>query len=449
MEKLNLQIRLGIILLIFFVVAITLQTLRSINVADLRIQQEEESISELVNNMFTIIRNGSDLNFNLEDKPALLQQLMALQKIRHIDVQIQSDNSEGLQDSEASRSAIDAPAWYVALVYPDNRTEIRTFQQINGDIVSLYVDPGDEIEEVWFETRNSLVASLIYLVSLMLAVIYFTSRWMKPIDSIIDVLEDVESGDFSRRVSALSLPELRKISDHINYLTNRLGGIKSENERLTRKSIAVQEQERRYLAQELHDSLGQSVSAIKAIAVSIEGRALDFDAIISRSAKNIEEIADNAYDSVRKLMTSLRPFVLDELGLTAALSQMVDNWNVHHEDTFCRYRFEGDYTNLHEEQKINLYHIVQEALTNISKYARAENVSITLSGNEIISLLIVDDGKGFVMNELTQNMGLTGIRDRVTMLQGEFEISSKPGRGVSIQIEFPRVNYLKRRSGDH
>ena len=65
---------------------------------------------------------------------------------------------------------------------------------------------------------------------------------------------------------------------------------------------------------------------------------------------------------------------------------------------------------------------MQEALTNISKYARAENVSITLSGNEIISLLIVDDGKGFVMNELTQNMGLTGIRDRVTMLQGEFEI---------------------------
>ena len=92
---------------------------------------------------------------------------------------------------------------------------------------------------------------------------------------------------------------------------------------------------------------------------------------------------------------------------------------------------------------------MQEALTNISKYARAENVSITLSGNEIISLLIVDDGIGFAMSELTENMGLTGIRDRVVLLQGEFALASKPGRGVSIQIEFPRVNYFRRRSGDY
>jgi signal transduction histidine kinase len=92
---------------------------------------------------------------------------------------------------------------------------------------------------------------------------------------------------------------------------------------------------------------------------------------------------------------------------------------------------------------------VQEALTNISKYARAENVSITLSGNEIISLLIVDDGIGFSMNAMTRNMGLNGIRDRVTFLQGEFELASKPGRGVSIHIEFPRVSYFRRRSSDY
>ncbi|MFT5320033.1 MAG: two-component system sensor histidine kinase UhpB [Pseudohongiellaceae bacterium] len=449
MDKFNLQIRLGIILIIFFVIAIVLQTLRSTNIADIRIRQEEESITELVNNMFAIMQNGSDLNFNLEDRPALFQQLMALENIRHIDIQIQSANSENSQDSEDLLSHINAPGWYIAMVYPDTRMKINTLEQSNGDTFSLYIDPGDEIEEVWFETRNRLVASFLFLVSLMAAVVYFTNRWMKPIDSIIDVLEQVELGDFSRRISAFSLPELSKIADHINHLTNRLGSIKSENERLTRKSIMVQEQERRYLAQELHDSLGQSVSAIKAIAVSIACRSLESDPLTSKSARNIEEIADNAYDSVRKLMTSLRPFVLDELGLTTALSQMVDEWNVHHEDTFCRYRFEGEFSNLQDEQQINLYRIVQEALTNISKYAKAENVSITLSGDEIISLLIVDDGIGFAMNEMTRNMGLTGIKDRVTLLQGEFELASKPGRGVSIQIEFPRVNYFRRRSGDY
>jgi len=86
MDKFNLQIRLGIILIIFFVIAIFLQTLRSTNIADIRIRQEEESITELVNNMLAIMQNGSDLNFNLEDRPALFQQLMALENIRHIDI---------------------------------------------------------------------------------------------------------------------------------------------------------------------------------------------------------------------------------------------------------------------------------------------------------------------------------------------------------------------------
>ena len=86
MDKFNLQIRLGIILIIFFVIAIVLQTLRSTNIADIRIRQEEESITELVNNMLAIMQNGSDLNFNLEDRPALFQQLMALENIRHIDI---------------------------------------------------------------------------------------------------------------------------------------------------------------------------------------------------------------------------------------------------------------------------------------------------------------------------------------------------------------------------
>ena len=449
MDKFNLQIRLSIILIIFFVIAIIVQTLRSTNVADIRIRQEEESITEMVNNMLAIIKNGSDLNFNLEERPGLFQQLLALENIRHIDMQIQPANSESSQDDEGLLNQIDAPGWYIAMVYPDTRTEIYKFQQSNGDSVSLYIDPGDEIEEVWFETRNRIEASFLFLLSLMVAVIYFTNRWMKPVDSIIDVLEKVEKGDFSHHISSFSLPELDKIGDHINHLANRLGSTRSENERLTRKSVMAQEKERRYLAQELHDSLGQSVSAIKAIAVSIAGKSLESDPITSKSAKNIEEIANTAYDSVRKLMTSLRPFVLDELGLTAALSQMVDDWNVHHEDTFCHYRFEGEFSSLHEEQQINLYRIVQEALTNISKYARAENVSITLSGNEIITLLIVDDGIGFAMNEMTRHMGLTGIRDRVTLLQGEFELASKPGRGVSIQIEFPRLNYFRRRSGDY
>ncbi len=449
MDKLNLQVRLAIILLLFFVLAVVLQIARSTYVADITIREEAESVSALVNQLFDISGVGEKQSLNANSSETdLLQRLVQLENSRHLDVRIQSLDSNYPQVNEDPRDAVDAPPWYIALVYPDEVLEIRTFVQDNGDIISIYSDPGDQVEAVWYETRARIIASFMFLVLLMVTILSSTTRWMKPVEVINSVLEKVEDGDFSRRIAWFSLPEFRGIGDHINHLTTRLGASKSENERLTRKSISVQEEERRHLAQELHDSLGQSVSAIKAIAVSIEDRTRITDPLVSDSVKYIEQVADAAYSSVRDLMLSLRPAILDELGLTQALNQMVDDWNLHHEDTFCRFRVEGDYMSLHEELQINIYRIVQEALTNISKYAKAENVSITLSGDEIITLLIVDDGKGFDMDTVTRNMGLTGISDRVTLLRGELEISSRPGKGVSIQIEFPRVNYFRRRSGD-
>ena len=449
MDKLNLQVRLGIILLIFFVLAIVLQIARSSYVADITIREEAESVAVLLNQLFDITGAGEQLPVN---EPAtdtdLLQSLVLLENIRHLDVRIQSADSDYPEVNEDPRSSINAPPWYIALVYPDDALEIRAFAQNNGDIITIYSDPGDQIEAVWLETRARIIATFLYLVLLLVALVFFTARWMKPVEVINEVLEKVEAGDFSRRLSLFSLPEFRRIGDHLNHLTSRLGASKSENERLVRKSITVQEEERRHLAQELHDSLGQSISAIKAIAVSIEDRTRITDPLVAESVKYIEQVADAAYSSVRDLMVSLRPAILDELGLTQALNQMVDDWNLHHKDTFCRFRVEGNYRNLDEELQINIYRIVQEALTNISKYAKAENVSVTISGEEIISLLIVDDGKGFDMDTVTRNMGLTGIRDRVTLLRGELEIASRPGKGVSIQIEFPKVDYFRRRSGD-
>jgi len=448
MANFNLQARLGIILALVLLLAMLAALLRAIVAADAKITEEMVSVTTLVNRMFSIVELGNESPFSPDADPAFLQELIALDNLRHIDVRIRSELVDYPQVNESSLAGIDAPGWFVSLVYPDSDMEIRTFIQSNGDFVSLFADPGDEIEEIWDETRSRFLATISFLLLILGIVYFFVRQWLKPLENISGVLDNVELGDFSRRIPTFSLPEFKEIGDRINHLTTWLGASKSENERLVRKSITVQEQERRHLAQELHDSLGQSVSAIKAIAVAIETRAKADDPNTAESAKNIEEIADSAYKSVRKLMTSLRPQVLDELGLNDAVSQMVDEWNMAHEDTFCRLNIEDDYSSLHEEQQINLYRIIQEALTNISKYAQAENVTITLNGSEIITLLIIDDGIGFAMNDVTQSMGLTGIRDRVTLLRGELEIASRPGKGVSIQIEFPRVSHFRRRAGD-
>ena len=349
MDKFPLQIRLGLILVVFAMFAIIGILLRATTVADEKVAEEVASVSTLLGSMFSISDLGSSSPFDQDTEPAFLRELVSLENIRHIDIRISSDNADYPQVNLPVRENINAPDWFVALVYPENDVEIMTFRQSNGDEISIYADPGDEIEEVWSDAFSRIFGTLAFL-SILFALLYFlVRRWMSELDTIHEVLDNVEHGDFSRRIPAFSLPEFVRIGDRINHLASSLGASKSENERLTRKTLTVQEDERRFLAQELHDSMGQSVSAIKAIAVSISERLKQTDPVSAESAKNIQDIADSTYKSVRDMMTSLRPSILDELGLNEALKQMVDDWNVHHEDTFCRLLIEGNYSNLQDD----------------------------------------------------------------------------------------------------
>ena len=207
MDKLNLQVRLAIILLIFFVLAVVLQIARSSYVADITIREEAESVAVLLNQLFDIADTGEQLTPNeTVTDTELLQNLVLLENIRHLDLRIQSADSHYPEVNEDPRSTINALPWYIALVYPD---------------------PGDQIEAVWIETRARIIATFFFLVVLLVALVFLTIRWMNPVEVINEVLAKVEGGDFSSRLSKFSLPEFRKIGDHINHLTTRLGASKS------------------------------------------------------------------------------------------------------------------------------------------------------------------------------------------------------------------------------
>lgn len=331
-----------------------------------------------------------------------------------------------------------APAWFASLVRPPPQRLVRAIDGAGAEPVVVRADPSGQIDEAWRQARLSLLVTLASLLLFTLAVFLLVSRWMSPVRDFVKTLEDIERGDFSRRVPVMRLPELAQIAERINRLSSVLGASKTENERLSRKSLIIQEQERRHLAQELHDVMGQSISAIKAMAVSIQQRAAGDDAVLRESAGRIEELSGEIYSSVRSMMSRLRPTVLDELGLVPALQQMADDWNAHHESAFCRLRIDGDFGNLQEDQQINIYRIVQEALTNIAKHAHADRVEVILSGHEVLSLIINDNGIGYDLELAEQGMGLMGIRERVHFLRGELNIATRPRQGVSIQIEFPR-----------
>lgn len=210
-----------------------------------------------------------------------------------------------------------------------------------------------------------------------------------------------------------------------------------KNHALLQRVLQVQEDERKRIARDLHDDLGQYLSAINAQASS-----LMFDANSSAeaqlTAKSITLSANHAYRATHSLIRSLRPVALDDLGLSAALEHLVDTWQTHSTEANNKaHESENSQTNYQLlildnvdcfEEKINIsvFRIVQEALTNIAKHAQAKHVSINISNeSNYLILEINDDGLGFDTNKFNAGFGLLGITERVEALGGSLEIRSQ------------------------
>jgi signal transduction histidine kinase len=245
----------------------------------------------------------------------------------------------------------------------------------------------------------------------------------------------------SARLSPTREPELHMYVADITDVTlmqTELAGALEENRRLSQRSMQVQEEERRNLARELHDELGQSLNAIKVDAVTIRDRS-DNALEVQRSAKSIIEVSGQVYDVVRSLLQRLRPVALDELGLRSAIEYGIAQWQRRHATVRCNFSAQGELDGLSEEVNITLYRLAQECLTNVAKHAQATSVTIALargSGGEV-NFSFEDNGRGFDPGQRRQGLGLVGLRERVEALSGNFDLQSAPGQGVRVRASIP------------
>ena len=213
----------------------------------------------------------------------------------------------------------------------------------------------------------------------------------------------------------------------------------NENRRLAQQALDAQEAERKHLARELHDELGQYLNAIKLDAQAIGGMG-EPD---KEASRRIVHNADHVYAVVSGMIRRLRPVALDELGLVAALEACAGSWRASQPDLAIRLQTLGDLDDLGESLNLAIYRIVQEGLTNCVKHASASEVDIRLQrlvdprGRDVAVLTIWDDGVGMSLpNDHATGRGLAGMRERINMLGGELEVVSGNGAGVSIRAVF-------------
>ncbi len=227
------------------------------------------------------------------------------------------------------------------------------------------------------------------------------------------------------------------------------------NRRLTQRLFATQEEERLFLARELHDEMGQYCTAIVANLQVISDSNTGGNRQIQERCDTILELCDHVHATIQSMLRRLRPTLLDEVGLQYALQELVASWSRTHSEVNCHLEMKGSLDDLGETVNIALYRIIQECLTNVARHAHAQEVVISVQrgvpeevlpdnlfprhrqSTDVLVLTVRDDGQGISAVEEHQGLGLTGIRERVLSLNGDVRIDSAPANGVSIEVVLP------------
>jgi signal transduction histidine kinase len=212
---------------------------------------------------------------------------------------------------------------------------------------------------------------------------------------------------------------------------------KEDLRRLSTRLVAAQEQERQTLSRELHDQVGQTLTAIKIDVARAEQSLLPSQTDLGERLRRARQGADETLDIIRRMSMLLRPSMLDDLGLSAALGWYTKQFSA---STAIRVNLndDGSADLLPDAGKISLYRIVQEALTNCARHSEARSILIVLaSEDDRYVMRIEDDGKGFTPARGAKGIGLIGIEERVAEMGGTLTLDSKPGAGTRIRISIP------------
>lgn len=395
-----------------------------------------------------------------EFRERLTRHIAALGQIRHVRLQVL--DAAGRPLIRAPRATPErqerAPAWFVRLIAPPSVVYRRPID-VNGSLYGYVVvstHPTDEMAEEWANMRDLFGTAAALFLFTWLLVIWAVGRALRPVDILLASFEDLERGNFDVRLPALAAPELAAISQRFNRMAQRLKETINENRYLAQHLIKVQDEERRTVARELHDNLAQYLFAIRTDAFAIGRLAGRGEcAGIAELAGSLTANAAEMEGVVRKMIQRLRPLVLDELGLSDALSDLVGSWRGRHPEVSLSLEVRTRLGGLGRDIDLAVYHMVQECLLNVAKHAGATRVSIVVSRaaangageggprgaasapEGMLEVMVEDNGPGSSDLGGHAGVGLVGMRERLQALGGRLEIGGGGEHGFRVVAHIP------------
>ncbi len=323
--------------------------------------------------------------------------------------------------------------------------EVSTAIGNTGGLLRLGVSNKIIAREMQAITRALAFSLILCMIVVLLLAVFLAFVLVQPVGDLLNAAQRLRQGEFSARANVYSRDEIGQLAEAFNLMAEGLEKYQREVEEkeearqmLLQKTVRAQEEERKHVARELHDQLGQMLSKTLLTLDSSCGKCN----LHHPHCPEIREDIRSMIEAVRQLAWNVRPSILDDYGLNYALERYV-------KETAKRVAFtlsyQGAVCSAEEhvaspEIEVSLYRIAQEAVTNIIRHANASHASVVLISRDHELLLVVEDnGQGFTVTGQTsrKTLGLMGMRERATLVGGTLSVDSEPSRGTVIRARIP------------
>jgi len=446
-QRLSLRSRINLLMALVLTLGLAINVTRLVLEGGPRVQAEDQSVTRLAREFVETIVGGLNEAPNPEER--LDQIVQDLQRLRHISIAWQADTGAPAEIYGGEDDAGSVPGWFVTLVHP-RTTSVSVPVSIHGKHTALVITsiPNDEIAEIWDGVLTQLAVGSAVALALFLITMVVVGRALAPLEALSQAMSRIESGSYSVHVEPGGAPELAAICTKMNRLAETLGEAIEEKRRLAERAVSLQDLEREEIARELHDEFGPYLFTLRVHAGALMRLAKagvpDADGVRKHGGAILEQVND-LQQFTRRILERLRPVGLAELGLREALGALLRLWNESHPEVEIETTISRSLGETGETADLTIYRVVQEALTNVFRHAKATEVNVSIEpverpagikGNRDYALVRVrDNGRGLKPGEKF-GFGLTGMRERILALGGTLTVASGEG-GVTIEAMVP------------
>src|ERR1700722_7016470 len=446
-QRLSLRSRINLLMALVLTLGLAINVTRLVLEGGPRVQAEDQSVARLAREFVETIVGG--LNEAPDPEERLVQIVQELKRLRHVSITRQADAGAAVEAREEDDDARSVPQWFVTLVRP-RTTSVSVPISIQGKSTALVLTsiPNDEIAEIWDGVLTQLAVGSAVALALFMITMIVVGRALAPLEALSQAMSKIETGSYSVHIEPGGAPEFAAICTKMNHLAETLGEAVEDKRQLAERAVSLQDRERKEIARELHDEFGPYLFALRVNAGALmrlaEAGMPDADRLRKHGGAILEQVND-LQQFTRRILERLRPVGVAELGLREALGALLRLWNESHPEVEIETTISRSLGETGETADLTIYRVVQEALTNVFRHARATAVNVSIEpaerpagikGNRDYALVRVrDNGRGLKPGEKF-GFGLTGMRERILALGGTLTVASGDG-GVTIEAMVP------------